>query len=173
MAKISYSNKVLGGTGTTGEFTTNDANEIKASVNALYDLVEFPFFTSANTLSTYNGPSKFAFLSFTYTGKPYTFLMQRVTSARAVNALSLVNHSVSGDIWMRVGGTPIVFIEDFGPAGATSFSNAFLAGYELEEIKMQTTSLDLRLSNKTSKTANSDTVNFNQTIQGKILIEIS
>lgn len=37
MAKIAYTNKVEGATGETGKYTAANANEVKTSVNALYD----------------------------------------------------------------------------------------------------------------------------------------
>lgn len=37
MAKITYTDKVTGAAGATGKFSADDANEVKVSVNALYD----------------------------------------------------------------------------------------------------------------------------------------
>ena len=146
------------------DFTTGGGGSTAAPI---------PSFTSAGDLTAYAGTSKLAQLTFTEGGIPYNFLMQRLTSSRTANGRSIVEHSVNGDVWMRTGGTPIVFIEDLGSSGASSYTNNFLAGYDLNEIKIQTSSgYDLRLSVKSTKTQSSTTFGFNQTIQGKILIEI-
>jgi len=163
-----------------GKTTTNDSATWALLGFFQYDgssweplVTAIPSFTSATALSAYAGDANQALFSFTFSGKDYHFLMQRVISGRDPNGLSIVNHSVSGELWMRVGGTPIVFIQNLGGTGAADVSNDFFVGYELEEIKIQTTAgYDLRLSSKSTKNAASNTFDFGQTIQGKILIEI-
>jgi hypothetical protein len=132
-----------------------------------------PTFSSAAALTAYTGPANQALFSFTDSGKDYNFLMQRISSARSPNGLSIVDHATAGDVWMRVGGTPIVFTDDLGAGGATQLINKFFVGYTLEEIKIQTAAgLDLRLLNGAAKDPTTNLFEFGANVQGKILIEI-
>lgn len=181
MSKISYQNKDNTAAAGTPErqWRDVDANEVKTSVNALYDQA-LESFNSVADVKTYSGDAKTILLRTNFDnqigggGSTVTvnmvlkYIGEELTGGG--NDLTKIQSTAKTGHWRMISASPrVVFDHDFGSGGGSSLTNDIFSDLEIHDLRVFSKNQDLTFE---LDAISSTELTFNSTIYGQIKIEI-
>lgn len=181
MSKITYATKdkeAAAGT-PARQWRDEDANEVKTSVNALYDSIPETF-DSVNAVKTYAGDAKIINLETSYNndfdgaGEDVTVHITLKYVSTAIsgggNDMTRIQSTAKTGHWRMIGSSPkIILNHDVGGTGVTSLDTALFTSLTKEDLEVRSLNQDLTFY---IQSVTGGEISFSQTIYGQIKIEL-